>query len=297
MFRTACHRWSLLLSLAVSLAPSAASAHPGTGIVVDRKGQIYFVDMVSGVWRLNARGLTHITGPAFHWMALDSEDRFVRTRLPSGSAGDIVHLPAVPSLLLASDVPIAIGRNGSLYFPSRQTGAATQIVELLPSGRQSILATLSTTTGQAVSRDLNDLAAGPDGSLYYTENAAIRRVSRDGHVSTVVERIQVPGCTTAPGGRTRDPLLRGLDVSATGDVYVAATGCATVLKVSPAGAVTVLPQVSNQWAPTGIALSGNDLYILEFRNPQSDDRREMVPRVRRIAHDGTTSVLATVTRR
>jgi hypothetical protein len=67
--------------------------------------------------------------------------------------------------------------------------------------------------------------------------------------------------------------------------------------VSPAGAVTILPQAERPWFPTGVALSGNDLYVLEFENPDTDDRRAMVPRIRKIAADGTTAVVATVTRR
>jgi len=82
-----------------------------------------------------------------------------------------------------------------------------------------------------------------------------------------------------------------------GNAYVADAGCGNVLKVAPDGAVTVLPQVPSPWFPTGVALYGKDLYVLEFENPDTDDRRAMVPRIRRIAADGTTSVVATVTRR
>ena len=94
----------------------------------------------------------------------------------------------------------------------------------------------------------------------------------------------------------RDPLLRGLDVDVNGTIYVAATGCGSVLKVTPAGRVTSLPQAPNPWSATGVAVFGNDVYVLEFQNAESDDRREMLPRVRKIAADGTTAVIATVTR-
>ena len=70
MHRTTQSRWLPVLVLIVTcLLPVPAVAHPGSGIVVDRLGQIYFVDMVSGVWKLDARGaLTHMPGPAFHWI-------------------------------------------------------------------------------------------------------------------------------------------------------------------------------------------------------------------------------------
>jgi sugar lactone lactonase YvrE len=253
--------------------------------------------MVSGVWKIDAHGtLTHLRGPGFHWMTLDADDRFAAARLPSGSDGDIARIGTSPTLLLGSDFPLAVGRDGNLYFPSHRAGRPLQLLRLLPTGQTSIVATLPASSAGRPVRELNGLAAGPDGSLYYTENDAIRRISRAGTVSTVVEHIEVAGCTSTPRGQKRDPLLRGLDVDAGGTIYVAATVCGSVLRVSPAGRVSVMPQVANPWPATGVALSGNDLYVLEFQNAESDDRRAMLPRVRKIAADGSTTVVATVTR-
>src|SRR5688572_21837966 len=97
-------QWFLVLILAVAgLFPTRVNAHPGTGIVIDRLGQVYFVDMVSGVWKVDTRGvLTHLPGPAFHWMTLDADDRSGAARLPSGSSGDVARIPTLRSLLLAS---------------------------------------------------------------------------------------------------------------------------------------------------------------------------------------------------
>lgn len=277
-----------IMSLAVaSLLPTPAAAHPGSGIVVDRLGQVYFVDMVSGIWKLNAKGgLTHLPGQAFHWMTLDADGRFARVQLPSGTGGDFTRIGSNPTLLLASDFPIAIARDGNLYFPSKG-GMAIELKRFM-SGQTSPVATLpATATGVPW---INGLAAAPDGSLYYTEDDAIRRVSREGVVSTVLARVPASSC------RTANAMLRGLDVDAAGNVYVADTGCGRVLRVTPSGVVTILPQVERPWAPTGVALSGGDLYVLEFENPDTDDRQAMVPRIRKIGADGTTSVVATVTR-
>lgn len=294
-----CSRWIPVLVFTVAcLLPTPATAHPGSGIVVDRLGQVYFVDMVSGVWKLAAHGaLTHIPGPAFHWMTLDAGDRFGAVQLPSGSGWEIARIGAHPTLLLASDFPLAMGRDGNVYYPTQGGGTPLQIVKLLPSGKTSILASLPTTTARGPLRYLNGLAAGPDGSLYYTEDDAIRRISREGRVSTIAEKLTLAGCTAIPGIAAKDrPLLRGLAIDASGTIYVAATGCGSVFKVTPAGHVTVLPRLPGTWAPTGVALFGRDLYVLEFQHADSDDRREMLPRVRKIAPDGKTVIIATVTR-
>jgi hypothetical protein len=280
-------RTSLVLVAAACLMPSSAAAHPGTGIVVDRYGQVYFVDMVSGVWKLSARGvLTHIPGPGFHWMGLDADGHFTATPLPSGSAGDIVRLGTDPTLLLASDFPIAVGGDGNVYFPSHDGRTPIEIVRLLPSGQRSTLASLPAIGSGAPLRDLNGLAAGPDGSLYLTDDASIRRVSRAGLVSTIVAGVTIAGCPS--------PLLRGLAVDAGDTVYVAATGCGRVLKVTPAGGIAVVSKSPGTWAPTGVALFGHILYVLEFQHPLTDDRREMLPRIRMVTPDGRAVIIATV---
>ena len=142
---------------------------------------------------------------------------------------------------------------------------------MLPSGTTASFASLPATTAGTPIRDLNGLAAGPDGSLFYTEANAIRRVSKEGKVSTVVQNVSLASCGSVPGMGPRDrPLLRGLDIDSGGTAYVAATGCGSVLRVTPDGRVSILFQSEGQWSPTGIALHGRDVYVLEFLGTASD---------------------------
>ena len=95
--------WLVGAALMFGLLPETLFAHPGSGIVVDRLGQVYFVDTGSGLWKIDTRGVVvKITAPRFHWMTLDAHDRFASARLPSGSTGDIVRVGSMPTLLLAS---------------------------------------------------------------------------------------------------------------------------------------------------------------------------------------------------
>lgn len=283
-------KWLLLVLGLGCAVPRASFAHPGTGIVVDRLGRIYFVDMVSGVWQLDTHGvLTHLPGPAFHWLALDEADRFSRLRLPSGPGGEIARLGVSPTLLLASDVPLAIGNDGAVYFPSHVRSEPMSLLRLASSGEVESIAELP-----AAPRDLNGFAAGPDGSLYYTENDAIRRVDSRGRVTTIAQKIRAPGCPP-PHGASDNPLLRGLTVDRDGTIYVAATACRGVLKIASSGQVTSLPQVEAAWSPTGVTLFGIDLYVLEYADADTDDRAAMLPRIRKISADGSTTVIATVT--
>ena len=284
------------LLVAIAVVPSICVAHPGTGIVVDGQGNVYFVDMVNGVWRVDASGrLTHLPGPAFHWLAFDEQQKLRGVTLPSGASGDIVRLASVPSLLLSSDVPIATSADGSLYYPTRGGAPGLQILHLSPSGNRSTFTTLPARSDRPA-YNLNEIAVR-DGFVYYTEDDAVRRVDSDGRIATIAEHVALKDCRPVTGiGRESLPLLRGLAVDSIGSVYVAATGCARLLKISTRGAVTAVYQAEGDWSPTGVAISGTTVYVLEFIGAGSDDRPSMIPRIRRIAADGSSSVLATVRR-
>ena len=287
-------RLVLVLAFVCFFARSAV-AHPGSGIVADRQGQIYFLDTGAGLWKIDAHGiLTQISSPRFHWMTLDAGDAFRTVRLPSGS-GEITRVSATPALLLASDVPIAMGREGTLLYPSRGLNGGLRIIRLTPSGRSSDLATLRSASAHGPLEYVNGLATGPDGSVYCSEDDAIQRVTPRGQVSVVVKDLTLTGCASIPGNEA--PYLRGLAVDAHDTLYVAASGCGRVLKVTPDGRVSSVIQTQSPWSPTAVTLFGGDIYALEYLHTAGEDRRAWVPRVRKISQNGTSTVIATIDRR
>lgn len=292
----------IIVALAgVLLLPARVNAHPGSGIVVDRQGRVYFVDTGAGVWKVDNDGkLTRHPGPAYHWMAMDVDGRLAKATLPSFSAGGatVTRVGADPALLLASDFPIVVGRDGSLYYPWVGSEDRLQVFRLTPSGRTSVLATLPAKTENGPLRWLNGIAAGPDGSIYFTENRAVRKITPQGRLTTVASNITLSGCASIPEmGAHLGPFLRGLDVDAQGTVYVAASGCGTVLKITADGKVTIILKASSPWSPTGVAVFGKDLYVLEYLHTAGDDRRDWLPRVRKLASDGQVAMLAAIDRR
>jgi DNA-binding beta-propeller fold protein YncE len=289
---TYCSR-TLLTLAAAGILSTPLFAHPGSGIAVDRAGQVYFLDTGSGLWRIDGRGsLTHLSRTRFHWLALDANDRFASSRLPSGASGEILSVGTNPALLLSSDYPIAIGQDGNMYYPSRSRGSL-QIVRMIPSGGTAVIATLpATVKGEPLSY-LNGITAGPDGSLYYTEDSAIRRVNAQGRISTFATIRGHAGAPSIPG-TNQHPYLRGLAVDARGVVYVADNGDARVLKITPNGKITTLLQLQSPWSPTAVALFGSDVYVLEFLHTADDNRLAWLPRVRKLASDGTATIIATV---
>jgi sugar lactone lactonase YvrE len=99
-----------------------------------------------------------------------------------------------------------------------------------------------------------------------------------------------------PDGNPNFPLpaLRGLAVDAEGTVYAAATGCHRVVRITRDGRVEVVLKAERPWSPTGVAVHGGDIYVLEYANANAGSHDGWTPRVRKRARDGTVTTLATV---
>jgi hypothetical protein len=211
--------------------------------------------------------------------------------------GEIQRVGANPTLLLSSDFPLTVSDDGTLYFPDLGRDQRVKIIRLTPSGSRSVLATLPAVSDSGPLRWLNGIAAAPDGSIYYTENAAVRRITVQGTISTIASKIVVPDCVSIPGGGPKfGPLLRGLDVATNGTIYVAASGCGAVLRITAHGEVTPILRTTSPWSPTGVAVSRDDVYVLEYLHTVAEDRRAWIPRVRRLSSDGASVIVATVER-
>ena len=289
-----------MVVLVAALTGTAAVAHPGSGIGVDRQGRIFFVDTGVGVWVVETDGsVRKHDGPAFHWMALDPANGFGSTRFQHLPLTDMRALGRDPMVLLSSDFPIAVGSDGALYFAEPDAKKRLHLVRMKPGGERGDFAVLPATSDGAPLEWLNGIAAGPGGSIYYSDNASVRRLDAQGALTTVASRITVPDCDAMDGvPESFTPYLRDLAVAADGTVYAAANGCRVVLRIGADGAVTSVLRAEKPWSPTAVAIAGDTLYVLEYLHPDGDpqDRREWVPRVRKVAPDGTVSTVVTIER-
>ena len=283
----------VLILAAIFLLSLSASAHPGAGIAIDRAGQIYFLDTGSGLWKIDTTGkLTHLSRTLFHWLALDEDNRFANTQFQSGALGEIQRVGTNPTVLLSSDYPIAIGGDGNLYYPSGAAGNL-KLMKLTPAGATSPVIPFPATVNGKPLPHIGGIIAGPNGSLLYSEDAAIRKIDGQGRVSTVIAA-RAPARPPSIPAMNEHPLLRGFAVDDRGVMYVADTGDARVLKIVSSRNVTTILETESPWSPTAVALFVNDIYVLEFLHTANDVRREWLPRIRKIGSNGHSSLIATL---
>ncbi len=299
----------LLLTCQPGIGVQHAIAHPSSGIVVDSTGAVIFADERRNiVFRVDKDGkqTQWITPKHCHELFLDRDGSLYgehQEYLPESNrwrssiwrrdtAGKVtdVYGPApgfAPGLLLDSD--------GNRYHHSgneKPNGQASLIVRRAPNGTLTTLAggppaVIGGRGDEAKLGAVGAMAWGKDRSIYFVEDDAVRRVTMEGVVTTLARGFREPKDPDLPTQR-----LWGLAVAKTGAAYVADYGNRRVIKVTLDGAVTTVLRAEKPWSPTGVALNGDELVVLEhgFTPPSTS----LGPRVRSRSLDGTIRVLTTI---
>jgi hypothetical protein len=291
---------TLFRFLAVGLAIASCLhcwGHPASGIVVSPQGDVYFVDTARGVFRISRGSLQQISSHNEHWIILDANGRF------SGGTPVVVSSPRIyrvtpdgkkPAILLSSGVPITINEAGDLFYAPYTREGSLQVIKQRQD-EPSVFARIERGADGSPLHWINGIAFGPDGAIYFTENAAVRKISPVGQISTIVSGLTRDPVRPVPGlGPALGPDLRGLAIDGNGNIWVAATGSCSVLKISPSGEVTTILRTESPWSPTGIAVAGEDLYILEYLHTATDKREEWLPRIVKRFADGHLQTIATL---
>ena len=297
------NRVFMLLAAVVqsSLTTFTASAHPSSGIVIDKQGDVFFSDLDRGVLKIDARGKVTTVFPrdGGHWLGLDVGGNFSRSdfvksphwprwfkrRTPDG---------ARPALISDGGSPLVVGSDGNLYYvcnDEQMIPGGLLIARLTPDGKETLLNPTFRKTSDELG-GIKGLAIGPHGSLYASYPRAVLKFTPDGKVTTLLNPVVVADCQPAAEDA---PFLRGLAVDAHGVVYVAATGCRCVIKIMPDGHVETVLKAEAPWSPTGVALQGGSIFVLEY-TVINDQTHSYLPRVRKLGRDGRVTTLTTFAR-
>jgi hypothetical protein len=283
----------------LSTVSFTALAHPGSGIVVDREGNVYFTHSGRGCGKIDSQGrLTYVhNSKGGHWMCLDAKGTF--SHVQPRYFDRITSAGAIPALIFADGgSPIAVPGDGNLYYVSNGeslTPGGLQVTRMSADGVTSTFAPdLAKVTEKA---GITGLAPGPDGTICVALPNAILKVKTDGSFSTLANPVVVTDCDEDyPDGNRNIPLpgLRGLAVDDHGTVFAAGTGCHRVLKITAEGKVETMLKSERPWSPTGVAVRGADVYVLEYTNANGGPGDGWRPRIRKLERDGKVTTLVTV---
>lgn len=299
------------------LVPATTEAHPASGIVVDSAGNIYFSDLET-IWKIDLQDKLTVfrsgeMGRHVHELSIDNRDNIYGADLSynpatEGWISDVWRMTPegrLTYLLEPTERPprgwsIWRDRAGSMYFleQNNHTKRETLLLRRSPDGTVTTLA--GGAYGHADGRgnlarfsSVGGMAFGPDGSLYLTDGAFLRRVAMDGTVTTLARDLTLRTSDDSPGlFAGNDGSLAGLTADSRGNVYVADSGNRRLLKVNSASQVQVILRSESPYFPTGVAAADGNLYVLEVgvTLPSAGS----APRIKKIDGSGKVTILATV---
>ncbi len=279
----------LLWIAALALAPVVAPAHPGVGIVMDSRGNVYYTDLKQ-VWKIAPDGKKSVAVPNVHTheLYLDAEDNLYGEHLwYEGEATDkwghyVWRLSADGKLTQIipprqgfrddyRDFSFVRDRAGNMYWAIREAKPIV-IRRVAPNGKITDLA------AAAGLRDVRWMTAAPDGTAYFTDGPDLVRILPDGKTTRLARNLKEQVWWLFWVNDRHN--LMGLWTDAGGNVYVAVQGARKVKRVSTEGRVEVVAESPLGWAPTGGLVAPNgELWLLEYSLA--------AVRVRRIRRDST----------
>src|SRR6266849_4956574 len=249
------------------LVAATALAHPGVGVVVDSKGNIFYPDL-HHVWRIAPDGTKSIAVANVHTHELysDANDNLygehlwyngerldtwgsrVWRRSPDGRVVDIV-----PAHAGFNDYSFVRDAAGNSYFAVREKN---EIRKRTADGR-------TTTLAHGRFRDIRWMTVTPDGIVYFIDTVDLIRVTPDGRIATVTSELSDSRWLRVwVGSRHR---VMGLWVDRSGNVYVADHAGGNVKRVDRKGRVSVIARSTYPWVPTGGTFDRDgNLWLLEY---------------------------------
>ena len=287
-------------------ATFSAVAHPGSGIIADKQGNIFVSvtgEWAAGLWHIDPSGKTkRISTTGAHWIALDTQNKFARSDLDSWFRQRITpNLVRTltgetnAAVLQTDGSPMVMNRDGSLYYIK-----GLELARLSPDGKVKMVFTQQAFK-ETVDRlgGIKGLARDESGMIYATCLSAVLKIKPEGSFTTTLHPVTVKDCDSdLPlnyASAEFAPHLTGLSVGPKGVIYAAATGCRRLVRISPQGQVNVVLKSEAPWSPTGVALHGEDIYVLENTNANTDTH-EWQHRVRKLARDGKITTVLTIPR-
>jgi hypothetical protein len=289
----------ILISILLLLQSGTVFPHPGTGILIDAFGNIYFIHTGVGIAKYSTDGLlTYVyKSNDGHWMCFDDADIF--------SMVQPVHFQRVskdgekPSIIYAEGgSPIVMGPDGNFFYCGGENGdlnpGARTIVRETPQHKLSILSPQLEDTLKKLHDGITGLAADSSG-LYLACWNSLLKVDMQGKIRILAHPVIVSDCDPDPADHNETnrgiPLLRGIAVDESGTIYTAATSCHCLLRIRPNGKTETILKSERPWSPTGVTLHHGNIFVLEYTNANGPSKEGWKPRIRKIDKTGRVTLV------
>ena len=289
----------LIIAAAIGIAafPMTAVSHPGSGIIADNAGNVYFTYTGRGVAKLDAEHQLTIIydNRGGHWMCIDRSGVFAKTQPEFFRR--VTQAGVTPAIIYADGgAPIAVSRRGYLYYGAGFPGgrdidpAGETVARFRPGGKPEVFAPAVKDALAKLNEGVTGLAIAHDDALLIASPSSVWKLKNDGDLVTIASPVKVDGCDENLPENWPRPGLRGLDTAGDGTIFAAATGCRCVVRIGLDGRTDVVLHSISPWAPTGVAVHGDKLYVLEYTHAHDGPHKGWRPRVRLVTGGRITTL-------
>ncbi len=264
------------------ILPFVAAAHPGIGIVQDRKGNIFYTDL-NHVWKISTSGVKSIAVKDVHTheLFIDAADNLFGEHLwYNGESANtwghyvwqlrsngLLDTIIKPTAGFLKDYSFVRDSSGNMYWVERGDISAFK-----KKTREEII----TTIADGKFKDVGWMHAEPSGTIYFVDLHDLYKIDAKKNLSLLAKDItQTSLAFNTMEGRHS---LFGLWTDKKKNVYIANYSGQVVKQIDVSGKITNLVYSVTPWSPTGglFDKEGN-LWLLECSLANEH-------RVRKISH-------------
>lgn len=257
-----------ILLVAGLIVSVSCVAHPGVGIVMDSKGNVFYTD-TEKVWRIDLSGRKSVVIPNVHTheLYLDANDNLFGEHLWYEGSGDkwghyIWRYSALGKLEkikpdtegFRNEYSFVRDHVGNMFWANRDKDC------------QQVIQIDSRMNKRKVSDDCFEnirwMYANKKGELLFMDFQDLVKINKQGNVNRVAGKIANKEWTRS--NIDNQNAVFGVWDDAQGNMYAAVTRSRVVKKFDMSGKEQIAIQTSAPWAPTGGLVSpSGDLWILE----------------------------------
>lgn len=245
-----------------------SNAHPGIGIVKDKRGNIYYTDLKQ-VWKISLNGTKTVAVPGVHSheLYMDENDNLYGEHLwyngeSQNTWGHYVWCLKNNSELVKDINPtegfltnysFVRDSSGNMYWVERFT--TSRIMKKTKSGE-----IIKLTEGKF--GFIGWLFATKNGSLYFTENNKLHKLSPGGELETLAENIGSRSTDFTVMGHNYDSY--GIWTDGSDNVYLAMIDSKKVIRIDQIGKPETLFSTNSMWTIcSGLFDNHGNLWVLE----------------------------------
>jgi hypothetical protein len=245
-------------------------AHPGIGLVIDSKGNIYYTDLRQ-IWKQTPNGEKSVVVPNVHSHELymdkhdnlfgehywyeSAQNKFYHYQWCLKNTGELIHL----SENLVANTPIpdfsfVRDDNGNMYWYEKAKTDTIHFIKRDTTGHKTKIAS-------GLFKDIRWMFSTPNGEAYFLDLDDLYSITSDNKIELVAKNLCTGTLWTIFAGKKHS--VFGVWFDNAGNIYTAVTEDKCIKKINQNGEIAIVYKSENGSPINGLFDSSGSLWVLD----------------------------------